>query len=73
MKTNSPISLKTVCALIAALAFIAPSVFAKDDAGTRVELKAGFAQVDITPPIGGIITGPMGPTSTGTDDPLKAQ
>jgi len=48
-------------------------VFAKDDAGTRAELKAGFAQVDITPPIGAIITGPMGPTSTGTDDPLKAQ
>jgi len=73
MKTKSPISLKTVCALIATLAFIAPSVFAKDDAGTRAELKAGFAQVDITPPIGAIITGPMGPTSTGTDDPLKAQ
>ncbi|NBR42029.1 MAG: hypothetical protein EBU04_03935 [Verrucomicrobia bacterium] len=73
MKTKSPISLKTVCALIAALAFIAPSVFAKDDAGTCAELKAGFAQVDITPPIGAIITGPMGPTSTGTDDPLKAR
>ena len=36
-------------------------------------LKAGFAVVDITPPIGAIITGPMGPASTGTDDPLKAR
>jgi neutral ceramidase len=37
------------------------------------DLKAGFAQVDITPPIGAIITGPMGPLSTATDDPLKAR
>jgi hypothetical protein len=37
------------------------------------ELKAGFAQVDITPPVGAIITGPGGPVSTGTDDPLRAR
>ncbi|MBS0209427.1 MAG: neutral/alkaline non-lysosomal ceramidase N-terminal domain-containing protein [Planctomycetes bacterium] len=37
------------------------------------ELKAGFGQVDITPPVGAIITGPGGPTSTGTDDPLRAR
>lgn len=37
------------------------------------DLKAGFAQVEITPPVGAIITGPMGPASTGTDDPLKAR
>jgi hypothetical protein len=37
------------------------------------ELRAGFAQVDITPPIGAIITGPMGPASTGIADPLKAR
>jgi hypothetical protein len=36
-------------------------------------LKVGFAQVDITPPVGAIITGPMGPVSTGTDDPLRAR
>lgn len=42
------------------------------DAATP-ELRAGFAQVDITPPVGAIITGPMGPASTGTDDPLKAR
>jgi len=37
------------------------------------ELKAGFSQADITPPPGGIITGPAGPVSTGTDDPLQAR
>ncbi|MBL9179349.1 MAG: neutral/alkaline non-lysosomal ceramidase N-terminal domain-containing protein [Verrucomicrobiaceae bacterium] len=37
------------------------------------ELKAGFAQTDITPPVGAIITGPAGPISTGTDDPLRAR
>lgn len=37
------------------------------------DLSAGFAKVDITPPVGAIITGPMGPKSTGTDDPLQAR
>ncbi len=37
------------------------------------DLRAGFAQVDITPPTGAIITGPAGPVSTGTDDPLRAR
>ncbi len=36
-------------------------------------LQAGFAQIDITPPIGAIITGPAGPKSTGTDDPAAGQ
>lgn len=48
-------------------------VHAGDGAGAPRELKAGFSQVDITPPAGAIITGPMGPISTGTDDPLKAR
>lgn len=47
-------------------------VHAGDGAGAPRELKAGFAQVDITPPVGIFITGPSGPTSTGTDDPLRA-
>lgn len=46
---------------------------AAETATVRTELKAGFAQVEITPPVGGIITGPAGPISTGTDDPLKAR
>ena len=54
----------TACLFLTAFAC---AVNAADD------LKAGFAQVDITPPIGGIITGPMGPRSTATDDPLKAR
>lgn len=37
------------------------------------DLKVGFAQVEITPPVGAIITGPAGPSSTGTDDPLRAR
>ena len=58
MKIRSPIFVNSICLLIAALAFIKTSV---------------FAQVEITPPVGAIITGPMGPASTGTDDPLKAR
>jgi len=39
----------------------------------RGQLKAGFSQVEITPPVGDIITGPAGPASNGTDDPLWAR
>lgn len=34
------------------------------------ELRVGFSKLDITPPVGAIITGPGAPRSTGTDDPL---
>lgn len=37
------------------------------------DLLVGFSQVDITPPVGAIITGPGGHASTGTDDPLMAR
>jgi hypothetical protein len=37
------------------------------------DLRVGFSQVDITPPVGAIITGPGGHASTGTDDPLMAR
>jgi hypothetical protein len=40
--------------------------------GARGELRVGFSQVDITPLVGGVITGPGKPVSTGTDDPLRA-
>ena len=43
------------------------------DKDAHGQLKAGFGQVDITPPAGAIITGPAGPASTGTDDPLRAR
>ena len=65
--------MKKIITLTALLALFVNAALTADDVGTRAELKAGFAQVDITPPIGDIITGPMGPTSTGTDDPLKAR
>ena len=65
--------MKKIIILTALLVQALNAALTADDAGTRAELKAGFAQVDITPPIGDIITGPMGPTSTGTDDPLKAR
>lgn len=65
-------SLLAVALVIASAVFAVP-VFAGDAEGGMGELKAGFSHVDITPPVGAIITGPMGPTSTGTDDPLKAR
>ena len=42
-------------------------------AGAPGELTVGFGQVDITPPVGLIITGPKLPKSVGRDDPLKAR
>ncbi|MBI5820713.1 MAG: hypothetical protein HZA88_17225 [Verrucomicrobia bacterium] len=48
-----------------------PSAAPRGD-GARGELRVGFSQVDITPPVGGVITGPGKPVSTGTDDPLRA-
>lgn len=53
--------------------FAALAAFAAGADGGRGELRVGFGQVDLTPPIGGIITGPAGPVSTGTDDPLRAR
>ena len=38
--------------------------------GSPEELRAGFSQLDITPPVGAIMTGPSLPRSVGTDDPL---
>ena len=49
------------------------AAFAAAGEGARRELRVGFGQVDITPPVGAIITGPAGPVSTGTDDPLRAR
>ena len=43
------------------------------DKDAHGQLMAGFSHVDITPPAGAIITGPAGPASTGTDDPLWAR
>jgi hypothetical protein len=37
------------------------------------EFRVGFNQLDITPPVGAIITGPALPVSVGVDDPLRAR
>ncbi|MCX6911189.1 MAG: neutral/alkaline non-lysosomal ceramidase N-terminal domain-containing protein [Verrucomicrobia bacterium] len=65
--------MKNVITLNAVLVLFATAAFAAGGEGARGELKVGFSQVDITPPVGAIITGPAGPVSTGTDDPLRAQ
>jgi hypothetical protein len=44
-----------------------------EDHSAPDNFRAGFAQVDITPPVGLIITGPKLPISKGTDDPLRAR
>lgn len=65
--------MKKILNLIAVLVLLATAALAAGGAGARGELKVGFSQMDITPPVGTIITGPAGPISTGTDDPLKAR
>ena len=56
------------CLLLAGLVSLTGAAEPKSD-----DFKAGFAQVDITPPAGAIITGPSAPVSTGTDVPLMAR
>lgn len=64
--------MRSASAMRAVLAVFALAAFTARGEGLRNELKVGFGQVDITPPVGAIITGPAGPVSTGTDDPLRA-
>lgn len=65
--------MKSIITLNAVLLLFATAAFAAGGEGARGELKVGFSQVDITPPVGAIITGPGGPVSTGIDDPLRAR
>ncbi|HEX3654549.1 MAG TPA: hypothetical protein VHV55_02015 [Pirellulales bacterium] len=65
--------MKSLVASSAVLVLLAVSAFASELQAAGGELKVGFSQVDITPPVGAIITGPSGPVSTGTDDPLRAK
>ena len=65
--------MKNIVALNVVLVLLATAAFAASGGGAREELKVGFNQVDITPPVGAIITGPAGPVSKGTDDPLRAR
>ena len=48
-------------------------LFTLGSESVRGELKVGFSQVDITPPVGSVITGPGAPVSVGTEDPLRAK
>jgi hypothetical protein len=57
--------MKNIITLIALIVILTAAAFPASDDGARGELKVGFAQVDITPPAGAIITGPAGPISTG--------
>jgi len=52
------------------LVLLAAPAFAGVGDGAPGELKVGFNQLDITPPVGGIMTGPRLPVSVGMDDPL---
>ena len=65
--------MNNVMTLNAVLALFAAAAFAAGGEGVQGELRVGFGQADITPPVGGIITGPGAPASTGVDDPLKAK
>jgi hypothetical protein len=65
--------MRNVLALSAALVLFAAAAFAAGGEGVQGELRVGFSQVDITPVIGGVITGPGAPVSTGIDDPLRAK
>jgi len=57
---------------VALVLFVAPA-FAEVGKGPPGELRVGFGQVDITPPVGTTMTGMGHIRSVGTDDPLLAR
>ncbi len=65
--------MRSVLASCVVLGLLAAPAFAEDGEGPPEELKVGFSQLDMTPPVGAIITGPRLPVSVGTDDPLFAK
>ncbi|MBN2296211.1 MAG: hypothetical protein JXM70_27525 [Pirellulales bacterium] len=65
--------MRDILTLGIALILFAASVFAGVDEDSPKEFKVGFGQVDITPPVGAIITGPRHPVSVGVEDPLFAK
>ncbi len=65
--------MRTVSAMGVVLVLFAAPAFAGVGEGAPGELKVGFSHVDITPPAGGIMTGPRLPITVGTDDPLSAK
>ncbi len=73
MKSTSFLAVLLAVLLVVLLVVFAvpPLVAVADDAAG--ELKIGFGQVDITPPVGAIMTGAGLIGSVGTDDPLFAK
>jgi hypothetical protein len=65
--------MRSILALGVVLVLFAAPAFAGIGEGPPGELRVGFSQLDITPPVGAIITGPRHDRSVGTDDPLLAR
>lgn len=59
--------------LVALLALLGASAFAADVDDPPGVLEVGFSQMEITPPLGAIMTGPSLPVNVGTEDPLMAR
>jgi len=65
--------MRRVLALGVGLVLFTAPAFAEVGEGPQGELRVGFGESDITPPIGGIMTGAGLLRSVGTDDPLLAK
>ena len=65
--------MRSVLALGVVLVLFAAAAMAGVGEGPPGELRVGFGQSDITPPVGAIMTGPGLGRSVGTDDPLLAR
>jgi len=56
--------------IVLTLVFLATTKIIEAAGDDTTELRVGFSQLDITPPVGAIMTGPRLPITVGTDDPL---
>ena len=65
--------MRGILALGVMLVLFGAPVFAGVGEGSPGELRVGFSQLDITPPVGAIMTGPALPISIRTEDPLRAK
>ncbi|MBN2296874.1 MAG: hypothetical protein JXM70_30895, partial [Pirellulales bacterium] len=65
--------MRSVLTLGIVLILFAAPAFAGAGEDSSGELKVGFAQMDITPPIGATMTGGGIPSSKGTDDPIMVR
>ncbi len=65
--------MRNVLALGVVLVLSSAPAFAGNAEGLPGELRVGFSQVEITPPVGAIMTGPALPRSVGKEDPLMAR